>query len=246
MNALDLLEATQPEWFQSTRRGTASLGGLIHLGAWSDEGLDVQISDEPEPRVREARLGDRLPKACSERHIEGDGRFCLGLNRPGVRSRGQAHVWWAHLEAFIRCQSAAAATGVWPLGHGLDHGDAGEYHRRALRLSESLGISEAYLDAWLDQPSWISGEGLLKIGDRAGRSVRTGRHPRKPKVFGGRRARLKLLELVILERARRRRVAEFWRWARASGRRCCGTMRNCRLDRVGHTAGDDAAMEKAA
>ncbi len=246
MSALDLLEATRPDWFRPSRRGLVSLAGSIHLCAWSDAGLDVHISDEPEPRVREAIVGDRLPMACSERHIEGDGRFCLGLNRPGVASRRQARVWWAHLEAFVRCQSAADATGVWPLGHGLDHGDAGEYHRRALRLSESLGIAEAYLDAWLGQPSWISGEGLLKIGDKSGRSLGSGRRPRKPKGFGGLRARLKLLELVILERARRRRVAEFWRWARGSGRRCCCTMRNCRLDRPGLDAGGEAAMGKAA
>lgn len=234
MSALDILEATRPDWFRFSERTHFSLIGSAHLGAWAESGLRLQISDEKEPRARETIVGRLLPRACSERHIEFDGRFCLGLNRAGIASRRQARLWWAHLEAFVRCQSAAAATGVWPLGHGLDHGDAGEYHRRALRLSESLGIAEAYLDAWLDQPSWISGEGLLAIGDMAGREKVKGPRPRKPKVFGGRRARLKLLELVILERARRRRVAEFWKWARQSGRTCCGTMRNCRLERVTH------------
>lgn len=232
MSALDFLEATRPGWFRFSERTNFSFVGSAHLGAWADNGLRLHISDEKEPRAREATVGRLLPRACSERHIEFDGRFCLGLNRPGVASRRQARLWWAHLEAFVRCQSAAAATGVWPLGHGLDHGDAGEYHRRALRLSESLGIADAYLDAWLDQPSWISGAGLLAIGDKARGAAATSPCPRKPKVFGGRRARLKLLELVILERARRRRVAEFWKWARQSGRTCCGTMRNCRLERV--------------
>jgi len=232
MSALDFLEAIRPDWFRFSERTNFGLAGSAHLGAWADSGLRLHISDEKEPRAREATVGRLLPHACSERHIEFDGRFCLGLNRPGIASRRQARLWWTHLEAFVRCQSAAAATGVWPLGHGLDHGGAGEYHRRALRLSESLGIAEAYLDAWLGQPSWISGEGLLAIGDTAGRAKVTGPRPRKPKVFGGRRARLKLLELVILERARRRRVDEFWKRAKESGRTCCGTMRNCRLERV--------------
>ncbi len=239
MSALDFLEATRPDWFRFSERTNFSLLGSAHLGAWADSGLRLHISDETEPRAREAVVGRLLPRACSERHIEFDGRFCLGLNRAGIASGRQALLWWAHLEAFVRCQSAAAATGVWPLGHGLDHGDAGEYHRRALRLSESLGIAEAYMDAWLDQLSWISGDGLLAIGEKAGRAKAKGSRPRKPRVFGGRRARLKLLELVILERARRRRIAEFWKRAKHSCRTCCGTMRNCRLERVTRGGADN-------
>lgn len=241
--ALELIEDARPAWFRPEARRDGALVGTAHLLDWSVGGLSLIISDADEPRASEAVRGVNLPRACSERHIEGDGRFCLGLDRKGVASRSQAQAWWGHLEQFIRCQSAARATGVWPLGYGLDHGDAGEYHRRALRLAERLGISEAYFDTWLDQPSWISGEGLLRIGDKAGRLKPGAFRPRKPRVYGGRRARLKLFELVILERARRRRIAAFWRAMAQSGRTCCGTMRDCRLrrpsaanDGVGRTA----------
>lgn len=202
--------------------------GRAEVGRWREAGLGLAIAADG-LRVRENPVGTQLPAACAERHIELDGGFCQGLVSPRLERRRDAEAWWRRLEQFLLCQSAAADTGVWPLGHGLDHGDAGEHHRRALRLAEKLGVQEAYLDAYLDAPSWFTSTGLNLLGDRR-RGAAAAARLRPPRVRG-RRARLALLEIVILERARRKHLAAFWKDLQASNRRCCGAMRDCRLDR---------------
>lgn len=217
--------------------------GAARLGSWAAEGVALRVIDAVSPRVSEAVVGSVFPRACSERHIEAGGLFCTGLHTTPLRTARDAVRWWGRLEQYLRCQAAAAATGVWPLGHGLDHGDAGEPHRRALRLAERLGVEEAYLGAYMDEPSWFTSTGLDLLGER--RLKGRPKHPRlrTPKVRG-RRARLALLEIVMLERIRRRELKKFWDGQRRSGRPCCGTMRGCRLDRIG--AAEAALAEEAA
>lgn len=241
--ALDSLQRYAPAWFEASRRSSDGLAGLVRIGRWREAGVRLLITDQPMPRVREAVPGDCFPRGCSERHIEYNGEFCLGLGVKAPTNARLALIWWSLLHDFLQCQVVADRTRVWPLGHGLDHGNAGgEYHRRALRLAERLGLEEAYFAAWLGQPSWFTGVGLTKLGDRSARArPPTGPQPRAPRVRG-RRARLLRLELVILERARRKAMAEFNREVRTFGLACCGSMRDCPLA----CTDNDIAPNKAA
>lgn len=228
IDRLQLLLSVSPTWFEQDGRTLTTILGKARIGPWTVEGIALRILDGPSPRVREAVVGAVFPIACSERHIEAGGLFCTGLHTAPVRSERDARRWWEKLKQYLLCQAAAAATGVWPLGHGLDHGDAGGAHRCALRLAKRLGVEEAYLSAYLDEPSWFTSTGLDLLGERHRPGQAKRPRLRAPKVRG-RRARLALLQIVILERVRRRELAAFWRSQRKSGRVCCGTMRGCRL-----------------
>lgn len=239
--ALDNLQRDAPVWFESSGRDADGLTGRVRIGRWSEPGVRLFISDQPIPRVREAVPGACFPRRCSERHIEFTGAFCLGLEIRAPTTARLARIWWSWLHDFLQCQAVADRTRVWPLGHGLDHGAAGEYHRRALRLAERLGLEEAYFSAWLGQPSWFTSTGLTKLGDRGRRPTVPSGPARAPRVRG-RRARLLRLELVILERARRKAVAAFNREVRTVGLTCCGTMRDCALA----SAANDTKREEVA
>lgn len=225
---LDWIERACPAWFRPTDRSNLALFGEARVGPWRDGGLELMIRDGVVSKVSETTPGSALPRCCPDRHIEGDGTFCLGLGRVRITSRRLALAWWSRLEQFLACQAAAARSRVWPLDHSLDHGhEAGEWHRRAKRLSERLGIADVYADAWLGEPSWLTGWGLTKLGERRrGARPPTGSR-RKPRVRQGRRGRLALLELVIVERARRRAISAFWTEIKRMP--CCGSMRDCRL-----------------
>lgn len=199
------------------------------------EGVALRVIDGVALRVSEAVVGTTFPAACSERHIEAGGLFCTGLHATPLNSVRDAKRWWGKLEQYLQCQAAAAANKVWPLGHGLDHGDAGEPHRRALRLAERLGVEEAYLRAYMDEPSWFTSTGLDLLGERRSNGEEKRARVRAPKVKG-RKARLALLEIVMLERVRRRKLSAFWASQRRTGRICCGTMRDCRLTKPGATS----------
>lgn len=226
--ALDLLTSGCPAWFEIEGRTVSGLIGCARIGLWTDAGVRLRVIDGQPPRVAEAVVGTVFPAACSERHIEGDGRFCTGLHTTSVRTSRDASRWWTKLEQYLLCQAAAESTRVWPLGHGLDHGRAGELHRRALRLAEKLGVEEEYFRAYLGEQSWFTSTGLDLLGEKW-----TGGKPRRPrlrvpKVYG-RKARAALLEIVMLERVRRRELRRFWDAMRQSKRVCCGTMRSCPL-----------------
>lgn len=225
---LDFLTSGCPAWFEIEERTGSGLVGRARVGPWIDTGVRLRIIGSQTPRVTEAVVGTMFPAACSDRHIEGGGLFCTGLHTTPVRNSRDASRWWIKLEQYLLCQAAAESTGVWPLGHGLDHGDAGEPHRRALRLAEKLGVEEEYFGAYLGEPSWFTSTGLDLLGET--RKPRQSKHPRRrvPKVYG-RKARAALLEIVMLERVRRRELRKFWESMRRSKRVCCGTMRNCPL-----------------
>lgn len=225
---LQLLLSASPEWFEPDGRTLTAFTGRARVSPWTDPAVRLCVHDAVSPRVSEAAPGTVFPAACSERHIEGGGLFCTGLHTTPLRTAKDARLWWGKLEQYLLCQAAAAATGVWPLGHGLDHGDAGEPHRRALRLSERLGVKEAYLAAYMGEPSWFTSTGLDLLGERRCPGQVKQARLRPPKVRG-RWARLALLEIVMLERVRRRELASFWAAQRKSGRDCCGTMRDCLL-----------------
>lgn len=224
--AIELLLAATPDWFTVQSRTADQLRGDAAHGPWVAEPLDLTILSAPCPIVRETRPGTRFPAFCPDRHIQGDQTFCVGLRRPPVNSLRRARDWWAEFDQYLACQAIAEATRLWPPQNALDHGQAGLYHQRALRLADRLGIMDAYLDAYFDQPSWITSTGLTKLGERnvrlAGRLV-----ARAPRVKGGRKARLLLLELVMAERARRAALKQYKALISNGTQACCGAMRDC-------------------
>jgi hypothetical protein len=146
--------------------------------------------------------------------------------------------WWGYLAQYIRCQSVAEQTGVWPLEQALDHGDAGKYHRRALEIADQLGIRTEYDAAYGDEVSWITSPNLKLLGKddvpingRAPcpRGCRHRRRPFRPIVRKSCKDRSLLLELVICERERRRHLKLYWESCRNAGEVCCGKMRSCGL-----------------
>lgn len=223
---IDLLLAAAPDWFTVQSHTAHQLRGDAAHGPWGAEPLDLTILSAPCPIVRETRPGTRFPSFCPDRHIQGDQTFCVGLRRPPVDSLRRALAWWADLDQYLACQAIAEATRLWPPQNALDHGEAGLHHQRALRLADRLGIMDAYLDAYFDQPSWITSTGLTKLGERKVR-LACPVVARAPRVKGGRKARLLLLELVMAERARRAALKQYKALISKGTHTCCGAMRDC-------------------
>ena len=92
-------------------------GSVIEFALVVWRGLDGRLV------VMEAVPGDKLPRACLERHINGDSTFCMFL--PGASdeptSEGQ---WWVTLAAYLDLQLRADALGDWPERFGRAHGFA--------------------------------------------------------------------------------------------------------------------------
>lgn len=229
-STLDLLAERAPSWFVVSDLVAWRLMGIARVEPWLDPGLELIIRPGGAfPTVGEALPGTLLPKACPERHIQGDYTFCLGLRRSDVATARAADAWWSDVEQFLNCQAIAQATGLWPPRNALDHGDAGAFHLRALQVARRLGIEETYWEAYFDQPSWITSTGLNLLGVRGRIGVP---RLRKPKVRAGRATKILLLELVIAERRRRREMRRYRQHAKTCGRTCCGTMRDCDYPRA--------------
>ena len=187
--------------------------------------------------------GTEFPKVCPERHIEGDGKFCLGLDRPEIHTIEAAQEWWEALRQFLLCQRVADDTEVWPPSSSLDHGDAGEWHAKSLELARELGVEEQYKRARTGEKNWINDLGQ-RLVDRHGEPI-NGRSPcpmgctwtkrgrRIPKLRSECSRRSQVIELVKAERLRMEKLDEFWVLMGDSGSECCRTMRDCPLrDRV--------------
>jgi hypothetical protein len=221
---LELLAQAAPDWFVAQAQDAQRLVGTARVEPWLAPGLELAIRAAASPTVGEAVPGTLLPKACPERHIQGDQTFCLGLRRSAITTLKAAEVWWSDLSQFLACQAIAQATGLWPPRNALDHGEAGGFHLRALQVAQRLDVEEAYWEAYFGQPSWITSTGLGLLGERG----RVGaRRLRKPKTPRGHTERNLLLELVIAERRRRRAMARYRQYAKTCGVTCCGGMREC-------------------
>lgn len=189
--------------------------------------------------MREEVPGTDLPSRCPERHIQGDGTFCLGLRCLTVQSAKEASQWWVQLHQFLRCQGAAELTRVWPVKQALDHGGAGRYHERALALAAEAGVEEEYASARLGDPSWLT-DPKLHMFDKKGRPI-NGRAlcPRGcQRRARGRMVRILrtdckkrqlLVELAFTEQLRRKALDRYWQDVVNDGEKCCRTMRRCPL-----------------
>lgn len=201
-----MLVDTTPAWFAPTTRGPIVLVGTAYLPGtiWSESGIDLHISLERRPRVREQIPGTRLPRQCPERHIFPDACFCMALRSLSVSSGASATHWWDDLAQYLMCQSVADRTGLWPLHNGLDHGAAGHYHARAIEQAEKLDILDEYF--------------AIQSGQRAGFSAETKRRFSRSSRFR---------QLLTYERARRDAAQSYAFDAATSGVKCCGSMRSC-------------------
>lgn len=230
-----------PAWFSIETSSEGFLVGSARVPKtpWETKGLRLRIVGEETPRVLEEAPGTGLPIKCPERHIQGDQTFCLGLRYLRVDCELVAQQWWEQLKQFLICQGVAALTGRWPVQHTLDHGEAGEFHERALALADKAGVAEEYASARLDEPSWLT-DPKLRLFDRKGRAVNgrglcprgctTRARGRYVKALRRSCAKRQLLvELAYTESLRRQALDHYWKAVFASGEKCCGTMRDCPL-----------------
>lgn len=232
---------TKPDWFSLTARTMASLRGVATTSSNSAEGerqtaLDIAL--EPSGvRVRELVPGTRFPARCPERHIEAGGWFCLGLSSGwAIADVPSAHEWWGALDTFLQLQRVAERTRIWPERHALSHGSAGVHHKAALDAAERSGLSEAYANHVLGQPSIIAylDARLARTGDRllngrapcpCGREGRGGRPILRRKCP----PRADVLGLLVEERRRVTELRRYWALMKEAGVMCCGTMKSCPL-----------------
>lgn len=241
---VDALLEQQPLWFTLTARSAATVEGTATVPGtpWAKSGISLHILDFPNARVRELVPGAAFPARCPERHVQYDQTFCLGLHHISVADPEGTRQWWEQLRQFIVFQSVAEMTGVWPPAHALDHGDAGEFHERALAIASELGIDEEYAAARLNEPSWITDPNVRLFGKKGEWINGRGPCPRgcrsrclekgtrkRPMLRCDCKHRAKLLELVQLERKRRAALAAYWDHVHAEGIACCGKMLACEL-----------------
>lgn len=235
------LADTAPAWFSIEKSSSDVLIGHARFPntSWELGGLHLHIFGREIPRVREEVPGTDLPCRCPERHIQSDQTFCLGLRYLTVQSAGKAFQWWEQLSQFLRCQSVAELTRVWPVRQAVDHGDAGQYHVRALELAAEAGLEEEYESARLGDTSWLT-DPKLHLFDKKGKPV-NGRAPCplgcKRRARGRQVRRLRtdcdkrqlLVDLAYNEHLRRKALDQYWQHVFASNEKCCRTMRGCPL-----------------
>lgn len=235
-----LLLSTAPNWFSvNTRRSHGFDGDCLVIDDTAVADVTYRLTIEEigdKVYARETQPGEKLPRACFNRHIMRQGHFCLGLGYGSiVQDAETAKLWWESLTEFLKLQGIATSTGRWPRNIELDHGEAGLYHRRALDAAAALGISEDYELALLGGPSWITDRWRLTPDGKRLRNLRAP-CPRGCTKRG--RARLRIdccngsavVSLITNERHREVALKRFWQEVEAAGDiECCGTMISCPL-----------------
>jgi hypothetical protein len=242
--AIAALAKTAPDWVEfrqvDARAADVDAIGSRRSGAFTRVFELSIIHLAHEVKVFERTTKKTLPEFCPERHINGDGSFCLGLRAGEGITEETARAWWAKLHAFLLCQETATESGLWPTEAELLHGDAGEIELLAERAAAEIGLRSAYRQAVQFDTGPVA-SGLAKINATT-RLLRNGRSA----CICGRtnRAGKTLLRRdchhlgcpIVLEYERRAAIDRFWMALRSQP--CCGTMRNCPLQprRVGARA----------
>lgn len=237
-NIIDLLFETIPPWLNFPQLKEHAIWGYAAPEGtyWKKGPLHLTIQAEGQcASVRETKI-DRLPKWCPELHLNSDRTFCLGLQHLMVSDSASAKQWWADLEVHLRLLSVALKTRVWPQHSALDHGIAGMYQFKARRLADKLNLKELYARTQFGETSWISDLGLELISAKG--DICNVRQPCPcgcttakgvPNSFKRCSRRHKITSLILLERARRLELADFWATSFERGSSCCGMMRDCPL-----------------
>lgn len=235
---LDLLFETIPSWlsFPVKREGAISGYAAPDGTIWKSGPIHLKVQPKGKTAGVRESIADRLPDWCPELHLYMDGSFCLGLNALSIIDEATAQQWWADLEVHLHLLSVALKTRVWPQHSGLDHDDAGAYQFAARRLAEKLGLQEEYARAQIGDESWISDLELTLVApDGSRRDIHVPcpcgctTNSAKPYSFKRCPRRRKITALILLERARRLALANFWASVQRQGARCCGRMRDCPL-----------------
>lgn len=235
---LGLLAATSPNWlaFPAVRPRTITGFALPSETIWSKGVLDVTIWPRGDSAAICETLPRRLPTWCPELHLNADRSFCLGLQPVPIDRIDAARQWWADVEIHLRLLSVALKTRVWPLHSQVDHGHAGKYHQAARQLAKTMDLEEDYARAAVGEPSWISDTALDLIGSNGAQigvnrpcpcGCATGDGTASARKACPRRKNV--ARLILLERARRLALADFWHDAVRAGAACCGRLRDCPL-----------------
>jgi hypothetical protein len=235
---------------RSSGGGQAEITIVRPGGAAYSFKLAVSISAE-RVRVRELPGHASFPAFCPDRHINGDGSFCLGWgeDEPSqITDEIAAKRWWAMVYQFISRQLGANNRGVFPgIEHGRAHGDAAKHQANAERAASRMGL------AFARQAS--AGSFTIRKDDRPGKhrlelslgSNRIARVSLKSKALVSRHTRCPCgddpalnisecsdhadaLATYILEQYNCE-IADkvFLDQLAASGSACCGTLQTCGL-----------------
>jgi hypothetical protein len=186
--------------------------------------------------VKEAPPSRLLPSSCPQRHINPNGSFCIGLSAGrGIQSCAASNEWWGKLEGFLLCQETATATGQWPSGAQISHGEAGEIQDIGEKIALSLGLLEDFSEAVV--------YGTGRIADLAAKIDKTGgrfRNGRAECLCGrtDKNGRLTTRRdcikdnscLAFIELQRQKAEKAFWK--RYAGSTCCSTMKGCPLKKI--------------
>ncbi|HZG18851.1 MAG TPA: E2 domain-containing protein [Herbaspirillum sp.] len=83
----------------------------------------------------------RLPARCPERHINGDGTFCMywqGEMSLKIDSDEAAHTWWATLLGYLKLQERAEKLRRWPDDNAWAHGNAASHQQKAIAAAARI------------------------------------------------------------------------------------------------------------
>ena len=186
--------------------------------------------------VIERDPGTALPAWCAERHMNTDGTFCLGLEKPKVEDETAATAFWQSLRTYLLYQQFADRNRTWPRGRWLSHGDAAWHQLDAEAAADACGLRDAYDRALEFGEGWLSGP-LPALRWAIGRRASPHRCPVSTDgVFHHRRRLWKhcarcaaIGRLVEAECKRREEDERFIAMLRYCGRTCCGRMKVCAL-----------------
>lgn len=157
-----LLVGSLPDWviLHDVCEGRIRIEAAPRLlsGAPGDRFNLVVETDYPSGTVRETVCGARLPCTCPERHINYDGSFCLGLDRPAIETEADVERFWNGLRAYLLAQQFAERNKRWPTGRGLSHGEAAYRQLDAEKAAERAGLSAVYNIAIEHREGWLAGD----------------------------------------------------------------------------------------
>jgi hypothetical protein len=206
------------------------------------KGAYLSVREEPDDR--------RLPRFCPERHIVGDGLFCMYWSADqsfAVTDLASAEKWLNLLIDFLRLQRRAERQRRWPNDETWAHGSAAVFQRQAENLAEKLlpnlrsAVTARQLSVDCDDSGTmrISREGnlIFSVWKSPNRFDRRGRRLRfvaefslrgRRKVTHGRRASL-LEEMAAALLMWAADEQKFWEYFKDMP--CCETIDKCPLQK---------------
>lgn len=262
MTSLSRLRNTIPRWVSLENDNGMSIG--IRAQAPKPSGelgrtyyLVIKLVGGDKIEVYEDQVNRTLPECCLERHINGDGSFCLHRDSTNpLQNDAEARVWWSSLADYLNHQEYASKHRKWPISAQLSHGDGAIVQLRMEELADSVGWKEELLSSIFRKKGWLAGAlpRRSKDGDqlvnvrtpcprgcvnlhyphraqacrRTGCAMDCGKH--HAAILRAKCPHRSVVEqLVLLEYKRRFEENKVIDALRSKGTSCCGTMDNCPL-----------------